>query len=532
MSQACLSRSCHGCCDSLDRRRFLQGCGVGAAVLAAGSLWPRAKVWAHTQNADPVRVAAVFLSSMNTNEIWPYPGFDTQGRQQEILAALRAGCPEVEFQPVTVTNPADVSGATALKDQVQGYLVYVMTLDWAQCQSVAAIGQLRKPMLVVDEFLGGCGAFLIACSGLPSQSVSAAAVSTTRLDDVIRVAGVFRELRGPDMSAEKFAQRCEAVYRETFPPRTDLRCKDDPVPLTDIGQCVDRFRRARFLVVGAGNAGKEEQYLGVTARYVDFDELQSFYDAVDPEASAQWADRWSQRADELPAGTYVEPSRPIPEAIRKAGGVYLATLELMKKYNTDSVTMNCLGGFAAGKLPSYPCLGFMQILDEGGQGVCEAMPDDTVSMLMARILTGRPGFVSDPALDTSKNQVVYAHCVGTTKVFGPQGAGNAYRIRTLHNRDPRGACAESFLPAQYMTTSFRTNVARKQLVIHQAKSLGTLDAERGCRTKLIGEVRGDIGKLFHYWNQFSWHRVTVFGDVQEPLIEFGRALGLDVIVEA
>jgi hypothetical protein len=69
-------------------------------------------------------------------------------------------------------------------------------------------------------------------------------------------------------------------------------------------------------------------------------------------------------------------------------------------------------------------------------------------------------------------------------------------------------------------------------VIHQAKSLGALDTERGCRTKLVGEVRGDIGKLFHYWSDFGWHRVTVFGDVQEPLTEFGRALGLEVIVEA
>jgi hypothetical protein len=127
---------------------------------------------------------------------------------------------------------------------------------------------------------------------------------------------------------------------------------------------------------------------------------------------------------------------------------------------------------------------------------------------------------------------VYAHCVGTTKVFGSEGPANGYRIRTLHNRDPRGACAESLLPAGYMTTSFRTNVARKQMVIHQAKSLGSLDTERGCRTKLIGEVCGDIEKLFDSWNQFSWHRVTVFGDVQEPLSEFGRALGLEVIVEA
>jgi hypothetical protein len=60
-----------------------------------------------------------------------------------------------------------------------------------------------------------------------------------------------------------------------------------------------------------------------------------------------------------------------------------------------------------------------------------------------------------------------------------------------------------------MTTTFRTNVARKELVIHQAKAVGVLDSERGCRTKLLAEVSGDIGKLFDRWEQFGWHRVTV-----------------------
>ncbi len=119
-----------------------------------------------------------------------------------------------------------------------------------------------------------------------------------------------------------------------------------------------------------------------------------------------------------------------------------------------------------------------------------------------------------------------------TRVFGPKGESNKFRIRTLHNRDPRGCCAQSFLPEGYMTTSFRTNVAAKKMVIHQARAVGNLDADRGCRTQLIGEVRGDIGKLFNEWDAFSWHRVTVYGDVKEPLIEFGKALGLEVVEEA
>ena len=219
---------------------------------------------AHSGNqaaSSPVRVAAVFLTSMNTKEIWPHPGFDTRGRQEEVLTALRLGCPDIDFQPLTVDNPADLAGVMALKDQVQGILVYLMTLDWAQCQTVAAIAQLRKPLLVVDEFLGGCGAFLIACSGLPAQGIPAAAVSSTRLDDVIQVARVFGELRDPDVTAEKFAQRCQEVYRTTFPRRQDLRCQDDRLQLTDIGQCVERFRQASFLVVGAGNAGQEQKFL-------------------------------------------------------------------------------------------------------------------------------------------------------------------------------------------------------------------------------------------------------------------------------
>ena len=151
-------------------------------------------------------------------------------------------------------------------------------------------------------------------------------------------------------------------------------------------------------------------------------------------------------------------------------------------------------------------------------------------MLMARLLTGRPGFVSDPAIDTSQNRIVYSHCVGPTKVFGPGGEQNDFCIRTSHARV--GAVVESLMPAGYMTTTFRTNVARKQMIVHQAKSLGPLASEKGCRTKLIGEVHGDVGKLFDQWNQFGWHRVTVYGDLKEPLAEFGRALGLKVIEEA
>ncbi len=82
-----------------------------------------------------------------------------------------------------------------------------------------------------------------------------------------------------------------------------------------------------------------------------------------------------------------------------------------------------------------------------------------------------------------------------------------------------------------MTTSFRTSSARKQMVIHRAKSLGPLDSEKGCRTKLIGEVCGDSYRLLDRWMDFGWHRVTVYGDLTEPLGELAAVLKLGVVEE-
>jgi hypothetical protein len=529
MSHDCFGTLCSGCCHSISRREFIKDCGM--AVAAVGGLTSIAS-WADEPKGKKVRVATVFLSNIEIREIWPYPGYDTKSRRNEVLRVLREGYPEIEFIPLVAEHPGDAQKLDTLKNQIDGYLIYVMTLDWKQGQVIADIGKQGKPMLVVDEFLGGSGTFLIRHSELCRQGIPVAAVSSTRLNDLVKVVRAFSDLRSLGVTPASFTRQCEKLYRQTFPVAGTLTCSEDPVTLTDIGDCVKRFQKSHFLIVGRKNVGQEHNFLGATGRYVGFNELKEFYDQVDRDQAGEWADQWTRQATKLGTGNYIEPSQPTPEAIRNAGGVYLATIKLLEKYKTDTVTMDCLGGFAAGKLPAYPCLAFMQILNDGGQGVCEAMPNDTLSMLMARILTGRPGFVSDPALDTSKNQIVYAHCVGTTRVFGPKGDVNDYRIRTLHNRDPKGACTESLMPGGYMTTSFRVSREHKQLIIHQAKALGTLDSEHGCRTKLVAEVRGDIEKLFYQWDRFGWHRVTVYGDVKESLKEFGKALGLKIIEEA
>ena len=205
--------------------------------------------------------------------------------------------------------------------------------------------------------------------------------------------------------------------------------------------------------------------------------------------------------------------------------------EVIERHNARGITINCLGGFYGGHLKAYPCLGFRQLNDDGLVGGCECDLRSATTMVILGHLFGRPGMISDPVIDTSKNRIIYAHCVGPTKVFGPQGPSNPFHIRS-HSEDRKGAAIRAILPLGYLVSTLEFNATRKEVIFHQGKTVENVDEDKACRTKLAAEVKGDIEKLMDYWDQWSWHRVTVYGDVKEPLFELAKALGLKIVEEA
>jgi hypothetical protein len=153
-------------------------------------------------------------------------------------------------------------------------------------------------------------------------------------------------------------------------------------------------------------------------------------------------------------------------------------------------------------------------------------------MVMLNALTeGRPGFISDPVIDTAKRQIIYAHCVASNKVFGPKGPVNPFAILT-HSEDRQGASVRSILPLRYMTTTIQIMQESKQILLHQGEAVDNDPDDRACRTKLAVKPVGDMEKLFTMWDQWGWHRVTCYGDLREPIIALADALGWKVIEEA
>jgi len=212
--------------------------------------------------------------------------------------------------------------------------------------------------------------------------------------------------------------------------------------------------------------------------------------------------------------------------------MYLGMKSVLKKHNANAITINCLGGFTGGHIHAYPCLGFMELCNEGLVGACECDIRSTATMLAFSTMTnGRPGFISDPVIDTSTRQVVYAHCSAPNKVFGPKGATNPFTIMT-HSEDRKGASVRSTLPLHYMTTTLEIRHDVKEILFHQAIAVDNSTDDRACRTKLCGEIVGDMEKIFTMWDKWSWHRVTFYGDLREPVYALANAMGWKVVEEA
>jgi hypothetical protein len=289
-------------------------------------------------------------------------------------------------------------------------------------------------------------------------------------------------------------------------------------------ETISRLSKSRILAVRDQKAEKVEPIMGIPLEYIPFSEVNKAWSGADKSEAASVADKWKKGALEVVGVS--------DETLLTSAAMYLGMKSVLKHHGANAITVNCLGGFYGGHIHAYPCLGFHELNNEGLIGACECDVRSTATMLAFNIMTnGRPGYISDPIIDTSKRQIIYAHCVASNKVFGPQGDSNPFRIMT-HSEDRNGASVRSILPVNYKTTTLEIDKDKKEILFHQAIAVDNDPDDRACRTKLCAEPIGDIEKLFTEWDRWGWHRVTFYGDLKEPVYAFADAIGWKVTEEA
>jgi len=421
--------------------------------------------------------------------VWPYEGYDYDKRATEITRNLKMNCPDIEFMPVTLCKAEQAEALVKGSKNIDGYLVYMLGI-WTGVGNV--IAHSGYPTIFVDDLYGGSGELLLSLSNAKRQKLPVIGIASSNFRDVTKAVNLFQVIR-----SMKEAKILDVVDTEE-------------TAITPLASYIKSVK----------------QLFGTEVMKMTSDELISYYNAADKVKAEKWADKWIGEALQV-----VEPSE---NNIVKSAKMYLALKRAMEDRGADAVTVDCLGLLYKDRLPVYPCLAFFQLNNDGLTGVCEADLDSTLTQLLMRYLAGRPGYVSDPVIDTATNQIIYAHCVASNKVFGPTEPSNPYIIRShCSDRKYRSeASVQSLMPLGEIVTTLKINVLEKAMSIHQGRTVANVGEDRGCRTKLAAEV--DAEKILDNWNKeanWGWHRVTFYGDWKKQVMRLATLLGIKTFEE-
>lgn len=473
-----MDKQCKNC---ITRRQFLQAAGGAAAC------WTLLPLTECIASADPIsrtptfwktraKVTLVFTHIPSGTPTWPMKDYDYDSRAKELTERLQAACPRITFTVKKAHNAQEAEAIAKESGDVDGFVVYALGI-WTN--GPYPFMRSGKPVVLVDDLYAGSGEVLIANSVARREKLPVVTVSSSDINDAADAVNLFSVIR--------------SMKESTILDVVDY----------DIAAPADKIR----------------SLFGTNIVRMPFQELADYYAKADEKEGSVWADYWIKQAKKV-----IEPSR---EDIIQSGKMYLTLCRAMQDKGADAVSMDCLGGFYSGRITAYPCLSFFQLNNDGSTGVCEGDLNSTCTQLMMRYMTGRPGYVSDPVIDTSKDEIIYAHCVSTNKVYGPKGKANPYIIRT-HREDDKGAAVQSLMPVGEVVTTLETDVWGKRMVIHTGKTTRNVDEPKACRTKLAAKTNAEA--ILDNWDM-GWHRVTVYGEWRKQAMNLAKLLGIEVFEE-
>ena len=477
---------------------------------------------------DAVKVRLIFSMTAIKNEVpdWPNVGFDNAPYIQRMTDNLNGKIADVNFLPTNVCEGFDVEKMLE-EDKAAGIAGYLVMQMNPGRPAVRTIYEKSDKALLFSRltYAGNGGWEQLNALFLRNGRKGYAFVASNDFNDTIECARAFAVLKNG--TADDFARQASATRIKRTPAPTKRTPFESKLSCLSPEATLAAIRGTKVLCLDGqviGNAEELEKTFGVKAIIVPFEELNELWEKVSEKRAKVKYDDWKKNSLKI---TDVSD-----ETLMGVARMYYAMKDLLHKYGAKSITINCLGGCYQGKLKAYPCLGFMELQDEGLLGTCEDDLDSNITMLAFNAMTkGRIGYISDPVIDSSNRAIVYAHCVSTRRYLGKNSPNANYEILT-HSEDHEGASVRVIAPAGYPVTTLKFNTNARLLAIHTGVVTGNDYDDRACRTKIVAEVTGDYEELYRHWDQFMWHRVTFYGDFAEDAKKLAQKIGYEVVMES
>lgn len=472
----------------MDRREFLKATTAGGAMclgagglLAAGEAGGPPKLISPGCRGTKVRVGKVYLG--RPGALWPTPRMDVQAEMRSYEAdfeKMKKDFADVEFVGgELVTNVQQARKlAETLKD-VDGILAMHLSMGISgPLREVLRVG--RPTVLFAAPYSGhewtGFGRLMKADEG--------ARLDCLLTSDRAELAAAVRPFR--------------AIHHLREAKILNVTKRDLP---------------ADYL-----KAVKEK--FGTEIVRITREQVLEAYNAVGDDDARAEAKRWTDGAEKV-----VEPSK---EEIVKSCKLALAFQKLLDEHKATMITVDCYGTMWR-QLPAYPCVGFSRLNNLGLGGMCESDLKSCMMQTLFQGLCGRPGFVNDPTMDTSRNAVICAHCMGTPKMDGPRGKPAPYKLRSIMERQ-EGCVPQVQMRVGQAVTSAEL-MGTQQLLYFTGEIIEAPDVPRGCRTKITVRVDGSAEKLWQNWTD-GLHRVVCYGNLTKDLQRFCRFMSIEMVHEA
>jgi hypothetical protein len=482
--------------EEINRREFLELTVAGTAlclgsssILAFGANPRASRLISPGCRRSKVKVARIYMANpTNPWSLWPKPNLDLEGEirfYEGQFAKLKGELYDVEFAvDELVTSVEQVGRLKSRLHNVDGILV--IQLGMGITAILKEILGLGHPTMV----------FAVPYSGHGWTQFGS-------------------------LQKEKLGAKMECILTSDY--------KQLAVAVRPF-RAIHHLREAKILNLTTQTfveyADDVKNKFGTEIKRVELQQVLDAYEAVDDSQAKAEADRWIKEAIKV-----VEPSR---EDIFKSCKLALAFENLLNEEDATVMTVDCYGTYAPTlhKLPAFPCLGFTRLNNMGLGGICESDLQSAMTHILLQGLSGRPGFISDPTVDESDNSIILAHCLGTTKMDGPDKPAASYKLRTIMERQ------EGVVPQVKMRIGERVTQAEligtDLLLYFTGKIIDTpvsLEHDRGCRTKIKVRVDGDAEKLWKNWSH-GLHRQTCYGDITKELVNFCRFKEIKMVNEA
>jgi len=471
----------------INRKEFLQltlgGTGLflgGLPLAMSGAVMPGPKLVSPGCRRSKVKVARLYLGVPKSH--YPNPALDVAAERRKYQAEFerwKEELADVEFVVDELISSADQ--VKALKDKlanVDGILAIHLTL-WTM-PAMKELLALGRPTLI----------FSVPYSGHEWFELSA-------------------------IRRQELGQRMDCLLSTDF---NQLAAAIRPF------RAIHHLREAKILNVAASSpaeyAAQMKQKFGAQIQRVPRERVLALYHSVsEPDAQAE-AKRWMKNATAI-----VEPSR---EEIFKSCKLALAFEKLLDEEDATVLTVDCYGSMYH-QLPAYPCIGFTRLNDMGLGGICQSDLPTAMVHVLFQGLTGRPGFVCNPTFDFSTDSATLIHCLGTTRMDGPNKPAAPYKLRSIMEREEGAVPQVKMRKGQKVTTAILDGAAGLRYFTGQI--VATPDTDRGCRTKITVKVDGNAERLWQNWTA-GIHRVSCYGELSRELTWFCRFIDLKLINEA